>query len=108
MKKYLPTGLAVLFNNPAKDYLIDLTKFGKTNTFAGLLEYLINLAFGIVAIVSIAFIIWGGYQYITSRGDEEKAESGKKTITNAIIGLVLVILSYTIVLIIQNALRDKI
>jgi len=100
---------AVNFENPGCDkdgncYLIDLKN---NNTFAGLLVYLINLVFAIVAVISIAFIIYGGFEYITSRGDAEQAESGKRTLTNAIIGLVIVTLSYTIVVVIQNALRNK-
>ncbi len=95
---------AVTFTNPGSGYLIDLGRFNYPNTFGGLLAYLINLAIGIVGLVSIVFIIYGGFQYITSAGNEEQAESGKKTLTNAIIGLVIVILSYTIVTIVSNAL----
>ena len=55
--------------------------------------YAIDLA-GIVAII---FIIYGGYQYITSAGNEENAHKGIKTLTFAIIGLLIVFASYAIV-----------
>jgi hypothetical protein len=84
--------------------LIDLKD---QNTFAGLLVYVINLVVAIVGIISVAFIIYGGVQYITSRGDEEQATTGKRTLVNAIIGLVLVTLSYTLVQVIVNALNNK-
>lgn len=100
--------LAVNFQNPASKFFIDLMDFGKPNTFQGLLLYLVELLLGIVGLVSVAFIIYGGYQYIISRGDEERALSGKKTLTNAIIGLVIVILSYVIVTVIINALMGKV
>lgn len=61
----------------------------------------------IVGLVAIAFIIYGGFQFITSRGDEEQATAGKRTLTNAIIGLVIVILSYIIVAVIVNALKGS-
>ncbi len=99
---------AVNFSNPANGFLVDLRAFGLDNTFAGLLLFLINLALGIVGTLAIAFIIYGGFQYITSRGDEEQASAGKKTLTNAIIGLVIVILSYTIVTVIYSALNNRV
>ena len=59
---------------------------------------------GIVGLIAVAFIIIGGFRYITSAGNEEAAEGGKKMITDAIIGLVVIILSYTIITVIMNAL----
>jgi hypothetical protein len=56
-----------------------------------------TLAFTLVGILSVLFIVIGGYQYITSRGDEKRAGAGKKTILWALIGLVLVLLAYGIV-----------
>lgn len=96
--------LAVNFSNPARGFLVDLRSFGKDNTFKDLLYYLVEISLGIVGILSIAFIIYGGFQYITSRGNEEQASAGKKTLTSAIIGLVIVILSFTIVTVIYNTL----
>jgi|SRR3989338_11028979 len=76
------------------------------NSFQGIIMFIIqNIFLPIVGLVSILFIIIGGFQYITSRGNEEQAEASKKTLTNAIIGLVIVILSYIIVVVVINALR---
>ena len=102
--------LAINFTNPgcdAKDgcLLIDL---GSRNTFPGLLLFLVNLALGVVGILSVAFIIYGGFQYVASRGDEEQAETGRKTLTNAIIGLVIVILSYAMVTVVMHALEGNV
>lgn len=58
----------------------------------------------VVGLIAVFFIIWGGFQYITSGANEELAESGKKTLRNGIIGLVVIILSYVIVTVITNAL----
>ena len=52
--------------------------------------------------VAVLFIIIGGFFYITAQGNEEQAEKGKKALINAIIGIIIVILSYTIVRVIQN------
>jgi hypothetical protein len=63
-----------------------------------ILKYLLYLAgaLGVVALVV------GGFMYITSAGNEEQAEKGKKVLINAIIGVVVVILSFAIVTIITN------
>ena len=44
----------------------------------------------IVGYVALGFIIYGGYLYMVSSGDAGKIASGKKTITRAIIGLLIV------------------
>ncbi len=58
---------------------------------------IVDLLLPIAGIIAVLFIIIGGYQYITSGGNEEQAESGKKTLQNAVIGLIIIILSYVII-----------
>lgn len=48
---------------------------------------------GLVGGLTILFLIIGGVQYITSAGNTARAEAAKKTITYAIIGLIIVILT---------------
>lgn len=90
--------------NPAPGYFVDLSTLGKQNTFEGLFIYLIQGLLGVAGLLAVFFIIYGGFQYLTSRGDQELAESGKRTVTNAIIGLAIIIFSYVIVVVIANAL----
>jgi hypothetical protein len=73
-------------------------------SFTGLAAYIINLGLGIAGILAILFLIYGGFRYITSAGNEEQAETAKKIILNSIIGIVVIILSYTIITVIANAL----
>ncbi len=89
--------------NPAPGLFVDLSNRGG-NTFAVLLRYLVEILLPIAGIAAVFFLIWGGYQYIISGTDQESAEMGKKTIRNAALGLVIVILSYVIVVAILNAL----
>lgn len=64
----------------------------------------INILLAIAGLVAVIFLIIGGFRYITAGGNEETAESGKRTILNAIIGIVIIILSFVIVRVISNAL----
>src|SRR5687767_15156272 len=58
---------------------------------------LVNYALGIVAILAVAYLIYGGFLYITSGGDSEASEAGKNAIKNAIIGLIIIILSFVVI-----------
>lgn len=59
-----------------------------------------RIGFGLAGALTILFIVIGGYQYMTSAGDDKKAEGGKKTIKWAVIGLGLVLFAYGIVTIV--------
>lgn len=65
---------------------------------------IINILLGIVGLIAVLFLIIGGFRYVTAGGNEESAESGKKTIINAIIGIVIVILAFVIVRVVATAL----
>jgi heme O synthase-like polyprenyltransferase len=50
---------------------------------------IINWAIGIAALLCVVILVVSGYKYITAAGDENKVESATKTLTFAIIGLVV-------------------
>ena len=58
---------------------------------------MINWVLGFISMIAVLMVIWGGVQYLTSAGDESKAESGKKTITYSFIGLIICGLAYGII-----------
>ena len=64
----------------------------------------INYALILSGIITILFLIVGGFWYLTSAGNDEQAEKGRKTLTNSVIGLVIIILSYTIVRIVAGTI----
>ncbi len=70
----------------------DFPKFAAT-VAGNIVEILLHVA----AYVSAAFIIYGGFQYITSAGSVDGNTKGRKTIINACIGLLLSIMSVAIV-----------
>ena len=57
----------------------------------------IEIALQAVAYITIGFLIYGGFIYLTSGGDSGRVTSGRKIILNAIVGLVLSIFSAAIV-----------
>lgn len=57
---------------------------------------------GIAGGLALLFVIIGGIQILTAYGNDEKIAAAKKTITWALAGLVIAILSYSIVQIIVS------
>lgn len=55
---------------------------------------------GLAGIVLFIYLIMGGFKYILSGGDPKAAEGAQKTITYAVGGLVLILLSYLILVLI--------
>lgn len=80
------------------------TGLPSNSTASGLIMQIINVALAVAGLIAVLFLIIGGFRYITSAGNEETAENAKKIITNAIIGVVIIILSFVIVRVISNAL----
>jgi hypothetical protein len=67
------------------------------STLAGKITDVINLVLGLVGVVAVGAIIYGGVKYIFSHGDEYNAEAGKKVILYAVIGLIVIIAAAAIV-----------
>jgi len=76
----------------------------KSSTITGEISLYIRYFLTIVGLIAVVYLIYGGFRYIMSAGDSEAAEGAKNTIVNAIIGLVVIILSYVIVVVITRAL----
>jgi hypothetical protein len=71
-------------------------------TLGEVMLYVIRALLTLGGVIAVLFIIIGGFQYITSSGNDEAAEKGKKTLINAVIGLVIIIMSFVIVSVITN------
>lgn len=71
-----------------------------------LIRTVINWMLGIAFGVAVLFLIIGGFQYIVSAGNEEAAEKGKSTALNALIGIVIIILSYVVVNVVANLVTN--
>jgi hypothetical protein len=97
--------ILLALENPSTSLFIDFSKVTNGgNDFNYLIVYLIQLILGFVGLVALMYLIWGGYLYITSGINAGLAEQGKKTIKNAIVGLIIVTLSYIIVIVVVNSL----
>lgn len=81
-----------------------LAKYTDPNQEVGLIIlYLLGIAFTL----AVAGIIVGGFLYLTSAGNEDRAERGKKVIEYSIIGLVVIALAYVITNTVNNLFANS-
>ena len=105
LKKFLPSfslfGYSILFpvRSHANEWVNRMKSNGEaiTTDLEVWLPRVLNFAIGMAAIVCIAIIIGSGYMYITSSGDEEKVRKAGKSMTYAIVGLVICVISVILV-----------
>ena len=65
--------------------------------FLGAFGRIFNFLLLVAGIVAFLFVLWGGFLYLTAGGDAARAENGRKFITNALIGIIIIFLSYSII-----------
>lgn len=78
--------------------------FGDWNAILGIGIAFIEILLRIGALVAVGYIVYAGFQYITSNGDPERAKHAKDTILNALIGLVIAIAATGIVVFLGSRL----
>jgi len=69
-----------------------------TKEIVGFLKYLLE----VIGAVLLGFIIYGGFVVMTSMGEDEKLETGKKILLNAVIGMVIVVSSFVLMMSLVN------
>ncbi|NCQ16272.1 hypothetical protein GW814_01285 [Candidatus Falkowbacteria bacterium] len=69
---------------------------------------IIRIVIGFLGIVAVGLIMYAGWIWMTSEGSEEKIEQAKKILTNAVIGLIIILSAFAIVSFIINSLTGAI
>lgn len=73
---------------------------------AELINSLLDSLLALAAGLAILFLIIGGIKYIRSWGDSEQMEKAKKMISYVIIGLVIILISYSTVITLDKVIND--
>lgn len=77
---------------------------GETTSLGALLNNVINaIAMG-AGLLLFVYLIFGGFKYMIAGGDEKAVNEAKKILTNATIGLIIVVCAYFIVAIVGTIL----
>src|SRR3989338_10157451 len=67
---------------------------------------IIRVALGFLGIVVLTLIIYGGFLWMTAAGNEETIAKAKKVLTNAIIGLAIILSAFAITQFVLNTLLE--
>jgi len=62
-----------------------------------LIQNVLDFALKTAFLIVIGFIVYGGFRWIFSLGKEENLKAGQQIITNAIIGLIIILTAWVIV-----------
>lgn len=83
------------------DLAKEITPF---QTFGSFVEVIIRNAFVLAGVITLILLIFGGFGVIVAAGsgDSKKMEQGKKTITSAVLGLIIVVGSFWIIQILEK------
>jgi len=71
-----------------------------------IIENVIRVALAMVGTIFLIYVVIGGYTYLTAQGEEEKQTRAIKTITAAVIGLIVVLTAYSITLFVGTKVRQ--
>lgn len=61
------------------------------------IQTIINVLLGLIGVVAVIMLIYGGFRYVLSAGNEKATSAAKDTILFAIIGIVVAVLAFAIV-----------
>lgn len=67
-----------------------------TNSLSQFFDSIVGVAIELGTIVAVLGIIYGGFQFVTAQGNEEKISMAKKTLTWAVIGTAVLLGARTI------------
>ncbi len=71
-----------------------------------LLVSIIKYILSFLGIIAVSVIMYAGYLWMTSGGSADRLAKAKKTLSNGVIGLIIIILSFAIVMFIANLMGD--
>mgnify|MGYP001574020724 CR=1 FL=1 len=72
---------------------------------ASVVSNAIPFIFPIAGVLLLLYLVWGGFDFLTSMGDAKKVETARGKLTNAIIGFLIIFFAYWIVQILDNVFK---
>jgi hypothetical protein len=76
-------------------------------SLASLFSNIIQAITALAGVILFIMLVMGGFTFLFSGGDQKKLEKAKGTITNAILGLAILVGSYLILLVLEQVTGIK-
>ena len=79
--------------------------FGQAKDPRAIAASIIEVALGMVGILFVGYLIYGGFLILMSRGEEEKVTKGRKILQFSIIGLFIILSAYSLVYFVDRYMK---
>ena len=73
-------------------------------TLGGLIDVIFNFVWPIIAVIIVIFLILAAFNFITANGDADKIAAGRSSLIWASVGIVVLLISFSIPFVLKNAL----
>jgi len=83
---------------------IDMKNPISTSDFGEIVQNFLLWILSVAGVITIFMLVFGGIMYMTAGGDEQKVATAKKVATWTIIGLGLILISYSIIAVLDQIL----
>ncbi|MFH1286271.1 MAG: pilin [Candidatus Magasanikbacteria bacterium] len=67
---------------------------------------IIRIMLGFLGLISVVIIVYAGFRWMTSGGNEEKIKAAQKTLIAAVIGLAIIMSAYSITILVIRSLYE--
>lgn len=105
--------LPVATSAQLSDAQTDLTSVGTaigtdatTNELPELIGNIISVLLSVLGIIFVVLVVYAGFLYLTAAGDDAKVKKAKTMLTQAVIGLVIIVAAYAIADFVIDALTE--
>lgn len=95
-------------SNFIPDYPVGVDFNFKNATVGGIVTKLLDYVFVIAGLILLVMLVMGGLGLMTAAGNPDKMKEGYGKITNALIGFLIIVISYFVVQLVETILRIKI
>lgn len=73
------------------------------NSVGELVTTVIEWILWIAGVLAFVYLVYSGILYISAAGNPDQAKKGQQGIINAVIGIIIITLAFTILKVVQNA-----
>jgi hypothetical protein len=94
-------------NKDVVDTTASVAGYDTAITLNKMVATIIQSALGLLGVIFLLYIIYGGVIWMTAEGEEAKVEKAQKILRNATIGLIITVSSYAISYFVINALSQR-
>lgn len=96
IKKIIALATLVFLPLTAKAQRIELPNPLQAESIPELAGYMIRGMLGVTGAIALFMLVWGGIVWMTSGGNANRVEQGKNTVLWAILGLLIIFMSYIV------------